>query len=108
MTDLDRIGHITESITKIEEFVKGLNKDAFLRNEVIKYACYANLIILSEAATKLSKIYKEQTSEVEWELIVGFRNFIVHEYFRVNWNIVWDVIEVNLPKLKQKLQQYGF
>lgn len=103
MTDQDRIDHIVESIERIEEFVSGLDKDKFLRDEKVKYACYANLIVLSEAAARLSKEYREWTKEIEWSLIIGFRNIIIHEYFRIDWNIVWDVIDTNLPQIKKEL-----
>ena len=105
MTDQDRLEHIIESIDRTEEFVKGLTKGEFLNDETIKYACYANLIILSEAVARLSKDFRKEYEEIEWDLIIGFRNVIVHEYFRVDWNIVWDVIEENLPKLKRQLEK---
>jgi len=105
MTDKERIEHIIESIELIEKFTKGYDKDRFFNNEEIKYACYGNLIIISEAATKISEEFKQKTKKIEWSLITGFRNVIVHEYFRVDWNIVWDVIEMNLPILKQEILQ---
>ncbi|MBS1584982.1 MAG: DUF86 domain-containing protein [Bacteroidetes bacterium] len=104
MTDQDRLDHIVESIDRVARMAKGLSKEAFLSDETVKYACYANLVILSEAVARLSKEFKQKYENIEWDLIVGFRNVIIHEYFRVDWNIVWDVIDENLPKLKKQLE----
>ncbi|OJW79073.1 MAG: hypothetical protein BGO69_00270 [Bacteroidetes bacterium 46-16] len=95
---------MSSKVLRAERIIKGLSKDDFLSDETVKYACYASLIILSEAVARLSKEFKQKYENIEWDLIVGFRNIIVHEYFRVDWNIVWDVIEVNLPKLKKQLE----
>ena len=106
MTDRQRIEHIIEHIDNVEQCIEGLDKDSFLRDNTIKYACYGHMIIISEAATKITRDTKKVLSNIEWKLITDFRNLIVHEYFRVDWNVVWDVIELNLPILKKELENY--
>jgi uncharacterized protein with HEPN domain len=105
MTDKERIEHILENISIVEELIAGLDKDGFLRDNKVKYACYGNLVIISEAAARITKETKGNFEKIEWDLITGFRNFIIHEYFRVDWNIVWDVVEMNLPVLKNELSE---
>jgi len=102
-TDLDRAEHIIEAIDRISAFLKGVDENKFLNDEVLMYACYANVIIVGEAATKMSKETKKKVNKVEWQLIAGFRNIIVHEYFRINWRLIWDVISTDLPTLKNEL-----
>jgi uncharacterized protein with HEPN domain len=59
--------------------------------------------MISEAVTRLTKEVKEAHPVIEWHLITGFRNIIVHEYFRVNWNIVWEIVSDDMPALKKKI-----
>ncbi|MBX9782397.1 MAG: DUF86 domain-containing protein [Chitinophagaceae bacterium] len=103
MTDRDRLGHIIEAIEKIENSLKGTDKEMFLRNEDLKDASYGRLVMISEAVTRLSKELKDEHKEIEWHLITGFRNIIVHEYFRINWNIVWEIVSEDMPILKKKI-----
>jgi uncharacterized protein with HEPN domain len=105
MTDKDRLEHIVEAVVKIEQSLSGLSKDEFLRDEDKKDACYGRLVMLSEAVTRLSVELKTNHPEIEWHLISGFRNIIVHEYFRVNWNLMWEIIKDDLPVLKMKIQE---
>jgi len=105
-TDLDRAEHILEAIERIDNYVDGIDEEGFYRDEKLMYACYANLIIVGEAASKMTKASKRNVSNIEWDLITGFRNIIVHEYFRINWRVVWDVIKTNLPDLKRELKHY--
>jgi len=70
------------------------------------YACYANVIIVAEAATKITRGTKNGINKIEWQLITGFRNIIVHEYFRINWHLVWEVIKNDLPVLKGEMESY--
>jgi uncharacterized protein with HEPN domain len=103
MTDKDRLGHIKEAIDKIENSLAGIDKESFLRNEDLKDASYGRLVMISEAVTRLTKELKDDHSEIEWHLITGFRNIIVHEYFRINWNIVWEILSGDMPELKLKI-----
>jgi uncharacterized protein with HEPN domain len=106
MTDRQRIEHIIEHINNIERCVLGLDQDGFFRNDTVKYACYGHMVIISEAASKITKEGKKQFESIEWQLITDFRNLIIHEYFIIDWHIVWDVIELNLPALKRELEHY--
>src|SRR5574338_284352 len=97
MTDKERIEHILEAIDKIGDSLQGISKEEFLRNEEKKDACYGRMVMLSEAVSRLSVEFKKAHPEIEWHLIVGFRNIIVHEYFKVNWHIVWTIASEDLP-----------
>ena len=88
MTDSQRIGHIIEHIDDIEKCIEGLDKDDFLRDGIVRYACFGHMVIISEAATKITRETKKQFVNIEWKLITDFRNLIIHEYFRIDWHIV--------------------
>ena len=60
-----------------------------------------NLVVMGEAPASLSSVVKNQSPSTNWNDIKGMRNFIVHEYFKVQMNIVWDVVTNELPPLKR-------
>lgn len=87
-TDIDRAEHILEAIDRINKFIEGMSEDDFLIDEKLMYACYANMIIIAEAATKMTRGTKKKIDIIEWQLITGFKNIIIHEYFRINWRLI--------------------
>ena len=103
ISDKDRAEHILEAIERIETFIGGTGESDFLNNEQLMYACYANVIIIAEAASKISMGKRKKIDTIEWQLITKFRNIIVHEYYRINGRLIWDVIKGNLPGLKNEM-----
>ena len=70
------------------------------------------LIIIGEAAARLSSSFRRQHAEIEWSDVVGFRNFVVHEYFAVSWPIVWITAVQDVPQLRAQIvrvltEEYG-
>lgn len=77
--------------------------EEFMKNEILKRACSRSLEIIGEATKNLSIDFKKKYKEVEWKKISGLRDKIIHYYFGVNWDILWDVIKNRLPKLKEQI-----
>jgi uncharacterized protein with HEPN domain len=94
---------IIEAADAIQRFVKNVEKDAFLKNEVVQSAVLQKLSIIGEAAARLPKEFRERYPEIEWEDIIGFRNIAVHAYFAVEWSIVWVAATQEAPELKRKI-----
>ena len=98
---LDRITGYTGSknYTNIERYaVHG--RDAFESDELIQTWILHHLLILGEAATRISDEFKENHSEIPWPKIIGMRNILVHNYLGIDLDIVWSVIDKDLPELK--------
>lgn len=91
--------HILDSIEAIEQFTRG-GRDAFLRERMVQDAVARNLQIIGEAAAKLSEVVKDAVTDVPWSQVVAFRNRLVHAYWGIDQEIVWDVIVRDLPPLK--------
>ena len=72
-------------------------------NELIQGWTLLQLQIIGEAARSMSIETREKHSEINWRDIIDFRNFLVHEYFRVDLKIVWQIIEQEIPTLKQRI-----
>ncbi len=64
-----------------------------------------NFIILGEAVSKLSTNFKNNNKNIDWYNISGFRNILAHNYFGVNVDITWQIIQDKIPILKQELQK---
>ncbi len=98
--DEARLRHIAEAIEKLESFIDGVSYDEFIKNELIKSAVVRQLEIIGEASNHLSEYLKVKYSEIIWTDIIGFRNIVVHEYFIVDYAVVWDILQNYLLTLK--------
>ncbi len=95
---------IWESIEKIERYTEGMTQDSFQSDEKTTDAVVRNLEIIGEAAGRLPKKFTDRHSKIEWVKIKGLRNRIVHEYFGVDIQIIWQILEKDLPAFKASLK----
>ncbi len=96
---------ILESITKIENYVKGLSYEDFSKNTLIVDAVVRNLEIIGEAVKKIPTDIKKKYPYIGWRKIAGLRDILIHEYFGINLEIVWDVVINKLPELKVSIKK---
>lgn len=91
--------HIAECVARVESYtVEG--REAFLNDTKTQDAVVRNLEVIAEATKRLSDDAKAERSNVDWRGIVALRNFVLHEYPDVNPERVWEVVERDLPQLK--------
>lgn len=98
------LGDIKEAIKRIESYTKGISYQTFLKDTQLQDAVIRNLEIIGEAVKGIPAEFKSQHKQIEWKQIAAFRDKIIHHYFGVNWDIVWDVLEKKLPELKGQIQ----
>jgi uncharacterized protein with HEPN domain len=98
------VAHIRECIRRVEEDT-AFGRDAFFANRTAQDAVLRNLQILSESTQRLSQSSKDKHPHIPWRNIGGFRNRLVHDYFRIDLDLVWRVVETHLPELKQAVLQ---
>lgn len=96
--------HILDEINFLLKETKQVTSDEFWGNELLKKACARSLEIIGEATKNLSKDFTSKRKDVDWKKLAGLRDKIIHYYFGVNWDIVWDVIRNKLPELKGKIE----
>jgi len=101
--DLVYIKHILESIENVETFSAKLKKTSFLKDRFSQSAIIREFEIVWEATKNLSESFRKKYSHVEWTLISGFRDKLIHHYFGVNLERVWNIIKQDLPKLKSDI-----
>ena len=96
---------ILECIGRIEQYVAGLQLDAFKASQITVDATVRNLEIIGEASRNIPQDVKEDHPEIEWAKIVGLRNRVIHEYFGVDLDIIWRIINEELPTLKAQMRR---
>ena len=94
---------IIDSIEAIESFVETISFEEFYSDRKTYSATIREYIIIGEAISKLMEYLEKQSPHYPWRMIKDFRNFIIHEYFGVDAQIVWDLTTQELPQLKIKI-----
>lgn len=96
--------HILEEINFIMAKSENLEYESLLGDETLKRAFLRSLEVIGEAAKNISKDFREKHSEIEWKELTGLRDILIHKYFGIKWDIVWDVIKKKIPLFKEKIQ----
>ena len=94
--------HISECIARIEQYTSE-GRERFLEDMKTQDAVLRNLQVLAESTQRLSEGTKSGHVAIDWPRIAGFRNVLVHDYLGVNLVRVWEIIEHNLPDLKNEI-----
>lgn len=97
--------HIIEAIDKIKMYTKGMDRESFLKNEMAMDAVVRNIEIIGEATKNLSEDFRKKHEEIPWKDIAGMRDCIVHFYFGLDYDLVWEVIERDLPAFEKKIMK---
>lgn len=102
--DQQRLLDILEAINNIEKYLIN-NNNNFFEDELIQVWAVHHLQIISEAANNLSEDLIRQYDYIPWAKIISFRNIIVHEYFRIDLQVVNKIIQENLKELKSQIEE---
>jgi uncharacterized protein with HEPN domain len=95
---------IDEAITKIERYAI-LGKAEFMEDELIQTWVLFQFQVIGEAARSLSEGLRSAYAQVAWRDIIDFRNLLVHEYFRIDLDLVWLIVVSELPSLKAQINE---
>lgn len=101
--DQQRLFHIKEAIEEIIAYIREVDYDEFASNSMMRFASIKQLEIIGEATRHLTKETKSAYPEIQWKEISGLRNVLIHEYFGVDTELVWQIIKVDILELYAKL-----
>jgi uncharacterized protein with HEPN domain len=103
--DAARVKHIRDAIREIAELTNGYDQQTFTQDKKTKFASVFQLEIIGEAASRLSEELKLAHQGIAWQPIIGLRHIIVHEYFGIDYDRIWEVISIDLPALEIEIEK---
>jgi len=101
--DLPYIKHILDSIEKIQRVMKGVSYEQFNDNEDLRELVIRRIEVIGEATKNISDYLKNIYLNVEWKKIAGTRDVLIHAYFNVDNDTIWEIVRDNLPTLKKQI-----
>jgi uncharacterized protein with HEPN domain len=102
--DKVRLQHILDAINEIEEFTDSIDLTTFQTNRLVRNATIRSFEIIGEAVNSLSMDIKESEMIFPWQGWKDFRNVLIHQYFGVDYEMVYNTIQNDLPELKSKVK----
>jgi uncharacterized protein with HEPN domain len=105
LSSLEYLRHILDETIYLVDRAKGLSRDQFMQDETLRRAFVRSLEIIGEAAKKVSLELRQKYSHLDWRAIAGMRDRLIHDYFGVDYDIVWDVVTNKVPILQREIWQ---
>ncbi len=107
MSDRDKkyIRHILDAISDVAEFLNGVSETDFKSSGLVQSAVMRKIEIIGEASKRISLETKLAYSDIEWKKAAGMRDVLIHDYFGVDIQGVWNTVQENLPRLKRQLEK---
>ena len=102
-SDVDLLQDMAEAARRAADYCEGLDYEGFVCDTKTQDAVVRNIEIIGEAVGNVSEESKRQHPELPWKNMAGMRNRLIHDYFGVNLDVVWDVISNDLPDLMKML-----
>ncbi len=99
---------ILESISRIQQYLKGYKYEQLTDDLKTQDAVIRNLLIIGEAAKLFSESFRSKNPHIPFKEMADLRNRLVHDYFGVNYDVVWDIIQIDLPPLQLELKGAQF
>ena len=100
---LEYLRHILSEADYLINRSKELSRDEFMRDETVRRAFVRSLEVIGEAAKQVPDELRSKYSYVEWRAMAGMRDRLIHGYFGVDYDIVWDVVVNKVPAMRQQI-----
>jgi len=103
--DVEFLADTKEAVLRINAYTQDLSYEQFLEDKKTQDAVVRNLEIIGEAAKNISEELKKKYPQIRWKDLAGVRDKLIHHYFGVNFDIVWNIVKQELPELLSQLEE---
>lgn len=100
LTDYNFVEHALDAIKKIESYLDGVDFETYCANDMLFDAVVREIEIIGEASNNISVEFQKKHPDIPWHKVISMRNTLIHEYFGVDKELVWNTCLENLPELK--------
>ncbi|MCH7987995.1 MAG: DUF86 domain-containing protein [Planctomycetes bacterium] len=105
ISPVEILRHILDEADFLLQQSQGLDKEKFLQDETLKRAFARSIEVIGEASKQLSTEIRDRYPQIEWRAVSGMRNRLIHSYFSIDYEIVWDVVDNKIPDLRQEVER---
>lgn len=102
---LEYLRHILDETRYLTSRTRGLSKAKFVRDETLRRAFVRSLEIIGEATKQIPDDFRQKYSHIEWRAMAGMRDQLIHRYFGIDYDLVWDAVINKVPQLQQEIEQ---
>ena len=97
--------HIMDALLQIERYTDGVTYEEFFSNSLLQDGVIRQLEVMGEAARNLSEDLRNEYPKIPWRQMISLRNRMIHAYFNVNLQIIWEIIQGDIPNLLQETKR---
>lgn len=105
LSALEYLRHILDEANYILERAQGLTRDEFKKDATVKRAFVRSIEVIGEASKKVPDEFRKKYTAIDWKAMAGMRDKLVHDYFGIDYDLVWDVVSNKIPTLKKGIEQ---
>jgi uncharacterized protein with HEPN domain len=99
------LSEMLNAIRTVKDFIQDMDEETFVMDEKTKSAVTHQILILGEASKNIPEDIKSQAPNLDWKSIAGMRDRLIHAYFKVDYNILWDTAKNRVPKVEKELEK---